>query len=121
MWPALKEGSVLSCLPEPLKSLLEAGLCHLASHSIKPGVEDVPQSLSLLLCGLFFFYSAICLILRPNIPGQAVEGKEHPLSGLGGHREMTALCSSVLRPGKLQTQPLSYSFLHLWLEPGASG
>lgn len=43
MWPALKEGSVVSCLLEPLKSLLEAGLYHLASHSIKPGVEDVPQ------------------------------------------------------------------------------
>lgn len=116
MWPALKEGSVVSCLLEPLKSLFEAGLYHLALHSIKPGVGCAPISLSPSLW--IFSYFVICLILRPNVPGQAVEGKEYPLSGLGGHRKLAGLCSSVLRPGKLQTQPLSYSFLHLWLEPG---
>lgn len=116
MWLALKEGSIVSCLLEPLKSLFEAGLYHLASHSIKPGIGCAPISLSPSLWN--FSYSAICLILRPNVTGQAMEKKEHPLSGLGGHRELAGLCNSVLRPGKLQTQPLSYSFLHLWLEPG---
>lgn len=78
-------GSANPCLLESLKlsfgSWTLISSCHrgdVTTFSSTAGqeIEDELQPLSFCFSG--FPCSAICLILRPELPGQAMEGKEHP-------------------------------------------
>lgn len=104
-WCALKRR--LDCLVSHWNSqiIYEAGLYHL-----------VPQPLCPPLCGFF--------PILPSAPETRVgyRGEEGaPTFWAEWAPGAAALCSSVLRPGRPQSQPLSFSLLHLWLGPRAAG